>query len=134
TGSSTPNSLGTYGTLGIAAAGNQPGARGGATAWADAQGHFWMFGGAGLDVGPPTGTAVSLNDLWSLDPTTGQWTWVGGAQTGNQGGVYGNPGVTASGHFPGARSAAAGWLGTDGSLWLFGGTGYDSATPTPAFG
>ena len=137
TGSNTPNAYGTYGTQGIAAAGNQPGGRGGATAWADNQGHFWIFGGLGLDVGPSSGgssTADSLNDLWSLDPTTGQWTWVGGAQKVDQGGVYGTLGVAASGNIPGARSAAAGWVDSTGSLWLFGGAGYDSATPTPAFG
>ena len=133
TGSSTPNSYGTYGTAGIAAAGNQPGARGAVTAWTDTQGHFWMFGGIGFDVGPAT-AAAELNDLWSLDPTTGQWTWVGGAQTTKQGGTYGALGTTAPGHSPGARSTAAGWVDGTGSLWLFGGAGYDGVTPTPNFG
>jgi len=44
-----------YGTLGTPADANFPGARQGATTWADSSGNFWLFGGAG---------GGYLNDLW----------------------------------------------------------------------
>ena len=40
---------GVYGTLGIAAAGNIPGARDSAATWTDSNGNFWLFGGEGAD-------------------------------------------------------------------------------------
>jgi hypothetical protein len=49
-----------YGTLGTGAPGNQPGSRGGASAWTDATGHLWMFGGQGLSSGG------DMNDLWKF--------------------------------------------------------------------
>ena len=52
---------GTYGTLGVGAAGNMPGARNGAGAWTDASGNLWLFGGVGEDA---SGTYGDLNDLW----------------------------------------------------------------------
>ena len=50
---STPNAAGVYGTQGTAAAGNVPGARMGGSAWLDASGNVWLFGGLGLDRGRP---------------------------------------------------------------------------------
>lgn len=66
---------GVYGTLGTSAAGNVPGGREGPASWTDANGNFWMFGGQGYD---SNGTFVYLNDLWQYNPTTNQWTWMGG--------------------------------------------------------
>jgi len=56
---------GVYGTLGVAAATNEPGARSGALSWTDSAGHFWLFGGAGYD---SAGNQGSLNDLWKYAP------------------------------------------------------------------
>ena len=46
-GSVTGNQAGSYGTQGVAAAGNVPGARSGTISWTDAQGDLWLFGGQG---------------------------------------------------------------------------------------
>jgi N-acetylneuraminic acid mutarotase len=117
---------GVYGTLGTPAAGNIPGSRGGATRWTDASGNLWLFGGGGSDAAGHTGY---LNDLWELNPSTNEWTWMGGSSTvGSNGsdfpslpGVYGTLGTPAAGNIPGGRSDAAGWTDGKGHLWLFGG-------------
>ena len=43
-GGSGENQSGVYGTLGMAAATNFPGARSGAASWTDRSGNFWLFG------------------------------------------------------------------------------------------
>lgn len=128
-GSNGTDSLGTYGTQGVAAGTNQPGARGGSVAWADKEGRFWLFGGTGFDAAVSdggTGSSGSLNDLWTFSPSSGQWTWVGGALKVNISGQYGTQGAGASGNIPGARSASSGWIDATGHLWLFGGSGLDA--------
>jgi hypothetical protein len=56
---------GTYGTQGMAAPGNMPGARSFPVIWTDASGNLWLFGGAGND---SAGTSGPLNDLWKYRP------------------------------------------------------------------
>ena len=121
-GANTGGQAGMYGTLGGGAMGNIPGARQASVAWADASGNFWLFGGNGLD---SAGSFLLLNDLWKYN--SGQWTWMGGSNIGNQQGTYGSLGVPAMGNIPGARRDAVSWVDSSGNLWLFGGTGYDSA-------
>jgi hypothetical protein len=119
-----------YGSLGVAAATNQPGSRGGAARWQDAAGDFWLFGGRGYDAGDEVGR---LQDLWKYSPASGQWTWMGGAGTiggtlTNSGaGVYGTQGTAAPGNLPGARNDAVAWTDASHDFWLFGGEGHDSA-------
>jgi N-acetylneuraminic acid mutarotase len=122
-GPDTTNQPGGYGTLGTAAAGNIPGARFDATTWTDNTGNFWLFGGDGYD---STGAAGRLNDLWKYSPTSGEWTWVNGANVVNKEGSYGTQGTAASSNIPGARFGAGTWTDASGNLWLFGGYGYDS--------
>jgi N-acetylneuraminic acid mutarotase len=125
-GSNTIATLGTYGTQGTPAAGNLPGARGGAVVWTDSTGQVWLFGGLGYGV-----TAASeglLGDLWNYNPTTQQWTWVnGGEAVSSANAVYGTLGTGALSNQPGARAASSGWVDSNGHLWMFGGDGYDSA-------
>jgi N-acetylneuraminic acid mutarotase len=52
---------------------------------------------------------------------------MGGSDTTDQPGTYGVQGVADPGNAPGARYAAVSWRDLSGNLWLFGGTGYDSA-------
>lgn len=107
---------GVYGTQGVPAEGNVPGARQTAQSWTDPSGNFWLFGGNGIDSSGNTGL---LNDLWKY--TNGQWTWMSGADSFNQNGVYGTQGALAPGNVPGARLATVGWVDANGNLWLFGG-------------
>lgn len=118
-GSAMSNASGVYGTQGVAAAGNVPGARELATAWIDSAGDLWLFGGQGYD---SAGTSGSLNDLWKFDLAQGKWTWVSGANTAWA------MGSAPPANMPGARTGASGWLDAAGNLWLFGGNGTQGLT------
>jgi hypothetical protein len=61
----TAGQAGVYGTLGIAAAPNDPGGRFGAVSWIDVSGKLWFFGGDGYD---STGAQGYVNDLWEFQP------------------------------------------------------------------
>lgn len=123
-GDSADNGTGVYGTQGTAVAGNVPGARQAANAWADSSGNLWLFGGYGYG---SSGSLGYLNDLWHYTPSTGLWTWVSGGSGENASGVYGTQGTAAAGNVLGARQAASSWIDASGELWIFGGYGYDSA-------
>jgi len=114
---------GVYGTLGTPSETNAPGGRYSGVSWTDSIGRLWLFGGAGFD---SQGTNFFLNDLWRFDPSSNEWTWVGGSDIVNQSGVYGTPGVPAASNIPGGRSVAASWTDKNGNFWLFGGWGMDA--------
>jgi Galactose oxidase, central domain len=120
-GSTATGQEGVYGTMGVAAAANNPGARQNPVTWMDAQGNFWLFGGYGYD---SIGTLEPLNDLWKF--SGGAWTWLGGSNIAGASGVYGTLGVSNSANIPGARSDAAFWSTGNGDVWMFGGEGFDS--------
>jgi hypothetical protein len=124
-GSNLVDQPGVYGTQGMAASSNFPGARGQAVSWTDTAGNFWLFGGNnGFD---PNETILS--DLWKY--SGGQWAWMGGSNMPDQPGSFGTQGNPASTDIPGARFAAQVWIDPSGNFWLFGGVGYDS---TQAYG
>ena len=122
-GSSTTDAQGVYGTVGVAAAGNVPGARSGSSYWTDSSGNFWLFGGDGDD---GSGTGGDLNDIWEFSPSAKTWTWVSGSSKANALGVYGTLGVPAATNVPGARGYSVSWIDRSGNLWIFGGTGWSS--------
>jgi hypothetical protein len=126
-GSDTANAAGVYGTQGNASSTSVPAARGSSVNWTDASGNFWLFGGE--SVGPNT-NGFDLDDLWEFNPSTKQWTWVSGGNTGGVAPVYGSQGVAAIGNTPGGRDSAVGWTDTGGNLWLFGGFDYDGSGGT----
>ena len=108
---------GVYGTKGVPAPENAPGARHSFVSWTDANGNFWLFGGEGH------GAAGDgrLNDLWKWDGSA--WTWMSGSDEPAGYGVYGTRGIAAPGNVPGARSGSVSWTDASGNLWLFGGIG-----------
>ncbi len=114
-GSQSPWAIGVYGTKGIPASNNNPGARQMSASWIDATGNLWLFGGSGANY---------YNDLWKYDIISNQWTWVNGDNTGNKRGVYGVQGVSSAASKPGARSNPACWTDNSGNLWMYGGNGY----------
>ena len=122
-GANTVNQAGVYGTQGSASSSNVPGARETALTWTDSSGNLWLFGGYGFDA---SGFSVGhLNDLWKFDGSN--WTWVSGADTVQQTGVYGTQGIADPSNVPGSRDGAVGWKDSNGNIWLFGGDGLDSA-------
>ena len=65
-GSTTAAQTGSYGTMGVQAAGNHPGGRDAINAsWMDLAGNLWLFGGDGYDA---TTIEGDLGDLWKLSP------------------------------------------------------------------
>lgn len=117
-GNNLPRQKGVYGTRGVAASTNMPGARQGANYWTDKNGNFWIFGGTGYDA---FGYEGHLNDLWKFDGTN--WTWMGGSYERNKVGNYGVKGVAAPTNIPGSRVEGRQWTDKHGNLWLFGGYG-----------
>jgi hypothetical protein len=127
-GANTVNQTATYGTQGVAAASNVPGARWNSAAWIDtdvsSNTRLWLFGGQGYDA-----TANgSLGDLWVF--TLGQWTWIKGPSSVNQAGLYGMAPTPITwpyvGNNPGSRWGGGYWVDKSGQFWVFGGQGYDS--------
>lgn len=88
-GAATVDPIPVYGTQGVPAANNTPGARQLAATWTDTSGNFWLFGGFAFD--NAGNSYMQMNDLWKF--SSGQWTWVGGSNAGNQSGIYGTLGV-----------------------------------------
>ena len=95
---------GVYQTWMTPASGNSPGSRQSATGWTDGNGNLWLFGGLGYD---SAGTLGYLNDLWEFNPSTIEWSWMGGSTTlaslATPPGVYGtlqSPGILNT---PGGR-------------------------------
>jgi hypothetical protein len=111
-----------------------PGARWGSVTWTDASGNFYLFGGQGHAA---PGHGGLLNDLWKFTPDhydvsvpslnysgsytyVGSWANLGGLATANA------PGVYSGSALPGGRWGAAYCTDSAGTLWMFGGQGYDS--------
>jgi hypothetical protein len=122
-GSATSSAAGVYGTQGLPAANNTPGARYSALSWVDSAGRYWMFGGYGSNA---SGVFNDMNDLWMYDLSTQQWTWVNGSSSGNTNGIYGTVNVAAPTNSPGGRLVPSGWIDANDRIWLFGGYGRDS--------
>jgi hypothetical protein len=120
-GSNTAGSAAVYGTQGTAAPANTPGARNSGVSWTDTSGNLWLFGGGTYN--STTGLSY-LNDVWKY--SAGQWTWMGGSNTGDQNGTYGTEGTPAPANVPSGRFHEVSWTDSSGKLWLFGGN-----TPDP---
>jgi len=124
-GPNAGTAIGVYGTQGVSAATNVPGARLIPVTWMDTNGNLWLFGGEGYD---STGSQGELNDLWEYSPSSGNWTWIGGSSTVSPTGVYGTQGVAAAANVPAGRDGAAAWTDASGNMWLFGGQGFNTST------
>jgi hypothetical protein len=125
-GSDTGDTLGVYGTKGIASPANAPGARIQTLTWTDAKGNLWLFGGAvRYDLANPA-EGRSSDDLWEFDIASREWTWMSGGNAGYEYPVYGTLGVPSTSNDPGGRSGAVSWTDSAGNLWLFGGSVFGS--------
>jgi hypothetical protein len=120
---------GVHGKLGIPASANVPEGRSGASGWIDSDGNLWLFAGSTGSYGNIGAGIGNLNDLWKYEPASGQWTWMSGSTAAGNGapGDYGVKGEPAAASLPGSRLSSVSWIDSDGVLWLFAGTGFDSA-------
>jgi len=127
-GSNGLSAIGIYGSLGVPANNNNPGARTDGAEWTDANGNLWLFGGYGHDAS--NGFPNYLGDLWKYDPAGNKWAWMGGPSSSTlpaPAGVYGTQGTAAAANRPGHRKGSVTWTDASGNLWLFGGEGYDGS-------
>jgi N-acetylneuraminic acid mutarotase len=119
-----------YGTKGVAAPENKPGARGGGIKWTDQSGNLWLYGGSGLPLGNNLTLFVNypaLADVWKFSPATNQWTWMTGSTGINTLAIYGNKGIASINNTPGIRNTNFNWVDQFGKLWMYGGTGYGAS-------
>ena len=101
-----------------------PNPRSNAASWTwTSQNVLYMFGGQAY-LGNTLGVE---NDLWTFNPSTNLWTWIGGSQVLNSTGVYGTKGTASALNQPGGRQSATTWTDSTGKFWMFGGTGIDGA-------
>src|SRR5260370_29809021 len=110
-GANVQNQKAVYGTQGVAASTNVPGARWNAAAWTYLRANLVLYGGQGFDAV----SNGSLGDLWEYKG--GQWIWTKGPSSVSQSGHYGTttPGPTIYpyvGNFPGSRIAPGYWYDT----------------------
>lgn len=110
-GDTTGNQAGVYGTRGVAADANKPGARYRQVSWTDSSGNFLFFGGDYSN--------APLSDQWKFDGA--RWTWVSGDTIPGVSGVYGTKGVAADTNNPGGHKSSVSWTDASGNRWLFGG-------------
>jgi hypothetical protein len=122
-GAAAVDPIGVYGTVTEPDPANVPGGRSDAVAWIGSEGHFWLLGGDGLDF---SGYRGRLNDLWSFDPATLEWTWEDGTYVPNFGGTYGDLNSASTTSEPGGRYGAVSWISVEGVAWVFGGYTTDS--------
>jgi hypothetical protein len=124
-GANFQNQVGVYGTLGVPAPANTPGARGVYAHWKDNSGNLWLFGGL------QNGGANIFNDLWRYEGTTNNWAWMGGSSTPNAQGNYGTQCTGSVSNVPGARfENRASWTDQNGTFWMLGGTLNTSGSQT----
>ncbi len=108
-GDSMASQKAVYGTRGIAALANKPGATEHTSgtadhvaSWKDASGNFWMYS----------------NVLWKYDLSINQWAWING-DTAVKRAVYGIKGVADAANKPGTTNSAE-WTDASGNFWLYG--------------
>lgn len=116
---------GLFGTIGVAAAGNKPGASRYANSWTDNTGNLYLFGGSRDTIDSRVSNGYRFfNDTWKYSITTGLWTWLSGDSAYNMPGAYGSLGTSSQQNKPGGRYGVNSWTDGMGNMWLFGGYGY----------
>lgn len=102
-----------YGTIGVHANSNTPGARRRSQTWV-LNNKLYLFGGDNYQ-----------GDMWVFDPVTNNWAWLGGNATSTYG-IYGTQGMASATNHPGGRIGAVTWT-YNNKLYMFGGYGNDSS-------
>jgi len=115
-GAQVADQPGVYGSLGVPAAANDPGARHKMVSIRDASGDVYLMGGE-------VGYYNVYNDVWKYKVATNEWVWIKGDDKINRPPVYGTQAVPDPANSPGEKSYMTPWSDPDGNLWAFGGGG-----------
>ncbi len=114
-----------YGTMGVPDPANFPGGRYESNAtWSDSSGMLWLFGSAFFDAG---GAFHTLNDMWTYNTNTNEWTWMNGPSAVDDPGNYGVQGVSSPTNVPPARACYTKFKSSDGGLYIFGGRSHSTS-------
>ncbi len=109
-GEDTMDALPVWGTKGVAAATNTPGAR-------DCPAVFYANGQLTM-IGGETAAYDEYSDIWTLKD--GMWAWIKGPSDKNVAGVFGTKGVASDTANPEPFACAGSARGPDGALYIFG--------------
>lgn len=120
-GSNVHNPYGVYGVKGLEAPTITPGGRNNGAAWFY-NGALYTYGGSGNNA---VSNNVTLDDLWSYNMSSNNWTWLRGNRYKINSGIYGTQGVADAESKPGGRHFAATCTG-NGKSYVFGGFGPDA--------
>lgn len=93
-------------------------------AWTNADGNFWMFGGAQ----PGSPDSVN-NDTWTFNAANNKWAYNNTVSNPSTYANYGARGDWSSTNYPGIRANGAHWTDHDGNFWMFGGKGRTASNP-----
>ncbi len=115
------NANATYGTTGVANSANIPSARHWNQLCKDPSGNIWLYGGWGF----VSGSLGRLGDIWKLDPTTANFTYMGGTTSLNMYGTSASLGVASTAVRPGNRYATGICSDLSGNIWIYGGNGHN---------
>lgn len=103
-----------YGTKGIAAITNKPGARRIHCSWKDTSNNLWFFGGFDNAAGN------YKNDVWKFDIAANMWTWMSGSTAAGAVGISGAQCVPSTNNIPRSQwGNRARWTDDCGNLWVF---------------
>jgi Kelch motif len=116
-GSTSTGQFGVYGTMGVAASTNTPGAREQTFTWVNGD-KTYIFGGRGFS----SSSQAFLADLWEYNSLTNNWRWINGSNLTNYPGTTGTQGVAASTNFMGVRYGGSSWF-FNNKLYAMGGYG-----------
>ena len=109
--STSHNTVGDYGNIGVSSSSNKPPGRRFGLSWVDDANNLWLFGGQG--------DTFYFNDLWKYDISSNEWIWVKGDKNNGEA-SYGIKGVSSTDNKPGSNSSTP-WKDNAGNFWLFGG-------------
>ncbi|MDA9563860.1 gliding motility-associated C-terminal domain-containing protein [Flavobacteriales bacterium] len=113
-GDKTGSPSGNPGAIGVSNPANTPeGRKEGSIGYNPNTNIAWMFGGSGSN--------GKMNDIWTFNLNTNEWTWMDGSSASAQPANWGTLGTSAPTNIPEAKRSASEWIDAEGNLWIWGG-------------
>jgi hypothetical protein len=129
-GSMISGQIGSQAAIGVEDSTNEPCGRYVTAHWKDINGNFWMFGGQAWD-----GVQHVLSDLWKYNPSTNNWTYMGGQNLlANFPDSSGTQCLLSNSNWPAPRfENRSVWTDKNGDFWMFGGGDWGDTIPRYTF-